>query len=89
MANQNEVIQKNKEGAELFAQLEIFSKADPAAFSYFCNKYASVLYDNFDWSYALFHSDEKPAGFFDKFMPYAGVAISLNCPSIGKIGDHN
>jgi len=77
MNNEEKIINENSEIASLFEKLDTFAKSKPDVFAFFCKKYEQILYDNFDWAYALFHSDEKPAGSLDKFMPYITVALSL------------
>lgn len=71
------LIEENKEIATLFESLEQYSKQKPEVFAFFCKRYETILYDNFDWAYALFHSAEKPAGILDKFLPYISVALLL------------
>lgn len=74
---EGEKIQENAEIATLFEQLETYAKNKPDVFAFFCKKYEQILYDNFDWAYALFHSGDKPVGILDKYLPYINMALLL------------
>ena len=75
--SKNTQIEENTEIAGLFDRLEFYAKQKPDVFAFFCKKYERILYDNFDWAYALFHTAEQPAGVLDKFMPYIQVLINI------------
>lgn len=73
----SKIVEENAEIATAFEQLEKYYKSKPDVFAFFCKKYEQILYDNFDWAYALFHTNEKSAGILDKIMPYVSVVFSL------------
>lgn len=77
MANENEIVNENAEIAALFVKLEKYAKDKPDVFAFFCKKYEQILYDNFDWAFALFHGLDVEKGIIEKFMPYIGIALNL------------
>lgn len=70
-------VQQDAEAVQLFAELEKLSKAKPEVFAFFISKYAGLINDNYDWGYALWHTDDPKAGSLDKFLPYINAAILL------------
>ena len=75
--NTEQLINENAEGAELFVKLEDYSNRHPDAFAFFCNKYQTILYDNFPWAEVLFRFDQRSAGVLDKYIPYVSAVLSL------------